>query len=176
MKNKSKKYNFIIYTSLIIALVCIIVSGSSYLKNDTTSYSLTEELKEVVKETDTEEELTIDTATSTPDLDEKTLIENKLKNIVDGTDKDELLTENITKTWEEYSIENISYLREIAPSYYAYQIDIKISNLDAVIPVNKNEELSTDEYLVFTLNFNITYSQRDNGYIVKLIEIPNTSS
>lgn len=173
MKNKYKKYNCIIYISLIVALICIIISGSSYLKSDSTSYSLKEELQEVIKETDTEEELTTDDNEVEEDFDEKTIIENKLKNIIEDEEQDELLTQNITSTWEDYSIENINYIREIAPSYYAYEVNIKISNPDAVIPVNKNEELSTDEYIVFTLNFNITYSQRDNGYIVKLIEIPN---
>jgi hypothetical protein len=104
--------------------------------------------------------------------DKKSIVKKYLDSLLDRIYDDSLITYEMIKTWGNYEVLNINYERKITDNYYAYSIDIKINNLDAIVPTNKNEALSTEEYIVISLNANITYLESKNGYIVKKIDIP----
>lgn len=170
---KSKKYDIIIYSCLAGALVFICVGywdNLKDLKENGLSFS--------VKETTPNEESTNETKQydlEPKDLinaDKNSIIKKYLDSLLDRITVDALISYDMIKTWEDYEVLNIEYEREIAEEYYAYLVDIKISNKDAILPTNKNEKLSNDEYNVITLNVNIAYSHVKNGFIVKKIDIP----
>ena len=52
-----------------------------------------------------------------------------------------------------------------------YKVDIKIPKKDAKLPGEKNKELSTKDYIVLSLYFDIAESERVNGYIVKNVDV-----
>ena len=60
---------------------------------------------------------------------------------------------------------------EVTTKYYEYKVNIIIPAKDAKIPGKKNEKLSTEEYIVISLYFDIADSERSNGYIVKNIDL-----
>ena len=168
---KNKKYDIIIYGCLVGAFIFILLGywdNLKDLKEDGLSFSLkNQETKEnsstEQKEYDLEPKELVN-------ADKNGIIKKYLDSLLDRIDVDPLISYNMINTWEEYEILNIEYDRKIAENYYAYIVDIKISNKDAVIPTNKNEKLSTNEYLVVTLNVNIAYSELKNGFIVKKID------
>ena len=170
---KNKKYDIIIYGCLVGAFIFILLGywdNLKDLKEDGLSFSLkNQETKEnsstEQKEYDLEPKELVN-------ADKNGIIKKYLDSLLDRIDVDPLISYNMINTWEEYEILNIEYDRKIAENYYAYIVDIKISNKDAVIPTNKNEKLSTNEYLVVTLNVNIAYSELKNGFIVKKIDKP----
>ena len=73
------------------------------------------------------------------------------------------------KTWQDYEILESKFLRKITDTYYVYQTNIKINNINAILPTKKNEELSTSEYSIISLFVNILI--KDNTSIVKTIEV-----
>jgi hypothetical protein len=165
---KNQKYDIIIYGSLLLAFLFI---GLGYFESlgETLEYSfsLKENFKEepIKKEKDTEPE-------ALTKEDKKSIVKKYLDSLLDRIYDDSLITYEMIKTWGNYEVLNINYERKITDNYYAYSIDIKINNLDAIVPTNKNEALSTEEYIVISLNANITYLESKNGYIVKKIDIP----
>ena len=165
---KNQKYDIIIYGSLLLAFLFI---GLGYFESLSEtleySFSLKENFKEepIKKEKDTEPE-------ALTKEDKKSIVKKYLDSLLDRIYDDSLITYEMIKTWGNYEVLNINYERKITDNYYAYSIDIKINNLDAIVPTNKNEALSTEEYIVISLNANITYLESKNGYIVKKIDIP----
>ena len=170
---KASKYNLIIYGSLFLALICLLLGGRDYLKDldkDPTQRNI-EEAEEYIVE-------------RTGDIDEKepeelkngdkaSIIQKYFDSIIDQVQADDLLTLKMIKSWGSYEITNITYQREIVTNYYEYIVDIKIPNLDAELPSGKNEEASTEEYIVLTLYIDIIKSDIRNGYVVKNIDAFN---
>lgn len=158
------KYDFIIYTCLLLAVLLIGYSANYYIGEE--SYSLKEllfkEEKEVIVPKETEE---------LKKIDKKELLNNYLIDILEEIKKDPILTRDIINSWSTYEILNIKYNRQIANDYYSYLVDIKINNLDAILPTNKNNELSTNEYVVISLNVNIEKNQETLEYSIKNIDI-----
>lgn len=165
---KNKKYDIIIYGSLIGAIICIILGYSDYLytlKDKGISFSKKE--TNIVEETTKEEE-----PENLHNIDKNSIVKKYLDSILDQIVTDDLISFDMINTWDNYEVLSTSYEREIVESYYSYLVDIKISNMNAFLPTSKNKELSTEEYLVITLRFNIAYSASKNGFIVKSIDIP----
>ena len=158
------KYDFIIYTCLLLAIILIGYSANYYIGEE--SYSLKEllfkEEKEVIVPKETEE---------LKKIDKKELLNNYLIDILEEIKKDPILTRDIINSWSTYEILNIKYNRQIANDYHSYLVDIKINNLDAILPTNKNNELSTNEYVVISLNMNIEKNQETLEYSIKNIDI-----
>lgn len=174
MKKKVNKYDIIIYTSLGAALILIAFGSIDYFK----SYGKKETIKEEIQETIND--ITVDNEMNPVEddveseelinLDKKSIIRKYLDQILDRTTKNDIIDYNMIKTWSTYEVMDVTYLRKIATSYYAYEVNLKLTGPNLKLPTNKNDELSTNEYTVITLKFNILKSGKQNGYIVKSIE------
>ena len=158
------KYDFTIYTCLLLALVLIGYSSYTYLDNH--SYSL----KEIFYKEE-EKTIIIEEPNELKNIDKEELINNYILELLDEKKQDHLLTREVLSTWTSYEIYTIKYKREISKNYYAYLVNFKINNLDAKLPTLKNKELSTNEYIVISLNINILKDEITNEYSVKMIDI-----
>lgn len=170
---RSKKYNIIIYTSLILAIILLALGGKDYLKEQKTGNKVqtenqSSETGETIERTDNGEKA--EEPEELKNVDIEGVIKKYLDSILDQIQKDKTITYNMIKTWGDYSISEIEYRREITAKYYEYKVNIMIPNKDAKIPGKKNEKLSTDEFIVISLFFDIADSQRVNGFIVKNID------
>ena len=178
MKNKqNKKYNLIIYSSLFFAIICMLIAIKDYynsLEAETISNEFKEAIKEI-KEEGVEEEspIIIEETEQMKDVDKITIINSELENIIERKSHNNLITREMILTWGNYEISNVEYKREITENYYCYRVDIEIFNITGELPTEPNIELSTDDYKVVTLYFNIAYNPKSNNYTVKAIEIPN---
>ena len=103
------------------------------------------------------------------------MLNNYIELLLDKIETDEVLTYDIVHSWNSYEIIDIKYKRQITNNYYVYQTNIKINNVKALIPTTKNKELSTNKYIVITLNVNILNDLNTNKYIVKGLDIPKNS-
>jgi hypothetical protein len=167
MKRISKriKYDFIIYTCLILALILIGYSSKEYLANQ--SYS--------IKEIFTQEDIVTIIDEEPQELVRVNKIEiiNKyLLDIIDEIKKDKILTSKMILDWKAYEVMNVYYNKKIATNYYSYTADIKISNINNSYHNLENKDLNTDKYLVITLNFNLLKDPITNEYYVKSTDIP----
>lgn len=167
MKRISKriKYDFIIYTCLILALILIGYSSKEYLANQ--SYS--------IKEIFTQEDIVTIIDEEPQELVRVNKIEiiNKyLLDIIDEIKKDKILTSKMILDWKAYEVMNVYYNKKIAINYYSYTADIKISNINNSYHNLENKDLNTDKYLVITLNFNLLKDPITNEYYVKSTDIP----
>lgn len=171
---KAKRYNLIIYTSLILAIVLLALGGRDYLKDKKTENEVdttkeTTEVDEPIERPETTEP--VEEPEELQKVDMEGVIKKYLDSLQDQIQKSKVITYSMIKTWGDYSIGEIEYKREITTKYYEYQVNIMIPNKDAKIPGKKNEKLSTEEYIVVSLYFDIADSERYNGYIVKNIDI-----
>lgn len=177
--SKKKRENITIYGSLIAAIVCLIAGGLDYYHDLSNAPSVKEEVKEAIHE----ELIKNNHSNPTPTQMKNTDIENEelqqtnknevvkkyLNSINNQVQKDNIITYDIIRTWGNYDVINMTYQKQISNDYYLYITDIKIPNLTAKLPINKNEELSTNEYLVISIK---TYLLKtNNGYILKNFEI-----
>ena len=161
------KYDFTIYTCLLLALILIGYSSYSYL--DTHSYSIKDILPK--KETITIEE----EPKELKKINKKELLNNYIIQLLDKIETDQVLTYDIIHSWNSYEILDIKYKRQITNNYYTYQTNIKINNVKALIPTTKNKELSTSVYIVITLKVNILHDLNNDKYMVKGLDIPKNS-
>lgn len=162
--SKKKKYDLIIYSCLFMALVLISISGISSL--DTTSYSLKELLFPEEEIVEIEEPLEL------KQIDKKELVDNYILDLLDEIKKDQILTSEILRSWQSYEILNVLYDREITKNYHSYIIEIKINNKDALLPVDPNKKISTNEYNVISLKINVLKDEITKEYSIKSIDIP----
>ena len=177
MKKRSKRYDLIIYVSLILAFICVIISMidnnkevveiKEYPKEEMESPLVPTETSPNVEDTEEPAEL--------KSVDKNSIVKKYLDEILDRVIKDEIITYNMIRTWNTYEVLDATFERQIIDYYYAYRVNIKITGNNINIPTNKNESLSTEEYTVITLTFNILKSGKQKGYIVKAIEIPNNT-
>ena len=176
-KKQNKKYNLIIYISLLFAVISMFIAVKEYydtLEAKTISNDFKEAIKEMREEEPTLEEPTIiEENDQMKDVNKVDIINNELESIIERTSHNTLITKEMVLSWGNYEINNVEYKREITTNYYCYRVDIYIYNLNAKLPTKPNEELSTDDYNVITLYFNIAYNEKSNNYTVKAIEIPN---
>ena len=172
---KNLKYNLIIYSSLLFAIVCMLIAVKGHYDSLEEKESFSNDIKEAIKEMNPEEieEVTIEEPDNMKDVDKTSIINNIFNDILDRKTKNNLITRDMILTWGNYEISNIEYIRQITDNYYCYKADILIFNLHADIPVSSKSDPDIDEYLTITLYFNINYNEKNNSYNVKTIEIPN---
>lgn len=172
---RNVKYDFIIYNCLIGASICIFVSTNSYFKSlpeeDTFNNQVKEAIYELKNPSSNQEndKLEIEEPNILINVDKKKLIKDYLTLIEDNIEKNNYITSYMIKTWQDYEILESKFLRKITDTYYVYQTNIKINNINAILPTKKNEELSTSEYSIISLFVNILI--KDNTSIVKTIEV-----
>ena len=180
-RSKQRKYDIIIYSSLIIALICVVISGIDYVSSMDKDQSVKDEVKDALielKEPEVEETQDVfeeveEEPDSLKELDKASIVQKYIDEIYDQiSDNDEVLNYNMVKSWKKYEITDVKYVKQILDYYYAYQVNIKIYGNNPKLPVDKNTQLSTDEYTIITLNANILSSTKNNGYVVKTMEIP----
>ena len=100
--------------------------------------------------------------------DKKTIIIDRLTDIKNRKSEDDMFTYKMIRSWGNYEIIDITYQKEVIEDYYMYQVSIKIPNKDASIPDIKNEELSTEDYIVITFKTFIIKS--NDKYLFKHFE------
>ena len=164
---KKIKYDFIIYTCLIGALVLIGLSAKEYL--NTTSYSI----KEILF---SKEEIVIVTEPQDfKQLNKKQLLINYINDLLDQIKTDNVLTYETLRSWNKYEITNIKYDKEIFNNYHSYIVEFEIKNENAILPTKKNKEKSNEKKSVIELRMNVLKDQETNEYFVKNVDIPNNS-
>lgn len=168
---KNKKYDIIIYTSLLGAIFFIVLGSMDHIKDfkeEGISFSKTE-----TKEQKNDEVEEVDPNTEPLELqneDKNILVKKYIDSVLDQIEFDSLIDYKMVESWGNYEILSTTYEKEIAEDYYSYYTNIKISNLDAILPVEKNEELSTKDYIVITIKANILNSEERNGLFVKKLD------
>ena len=58
-------------------------------------------------------------------------------------------------------------------NYYQYEVEIKISGTNIMIPDEKILVEKTEEYTIIKVLMNMYYSEGRNGYLIKSIDIPS---
>ena len=167
------KFDFVIYGCLLGASTLLVFGAKSYCASLSDYNGLSSEIKNAFKEIKGEPiESTpqVEKPSILDNIDEKTIINNYFKSIVDEISTDKNITPSMVKTWNNYEVINTNYIKEITDTYYSYSFDLKIPNKKAQLPTNENKELSTDEYTVISLIANISIKNNENQ--VKSIDIP----
>ena len=171
---RNVKYDFIIYGSLIGASICIFISTNSYFKSLPEKDTFNNQVKEAIyelKNPSNEEvyKVEIKEPSILSEVDKDKLIKDYLTLIENNIEKNEYLTSYMIETWQDYEILESVFLRKITDTYYVYQTNIKINNINAILPTKKNEKLSINEYYIISLFVNILI--KDDTCMVKTIEI-----
>lgn len=181
MKSKKKKLDIIIYCSLFAAVICVIASGIDYTHSIKGDNSFKEDVKEAIEEIKTpkEEQTNIETEVVESDepsslisIDKNELVKKHIDEILDYYTKDEAIGYAMVKSWGNYEVYDTTYLRKITDDYYSYQIKIKLDGTNPILPVNKNEELSSEGNTVIIMNANFARNKQTFDYYVKTLEIP----
>ena len=169
---RKKKQNVIIYGSLFIAFLLIVYAIYDYYHDKDSSNSAINELKEVLskKENDEEDKIVYGKEPSKlVSIDKKEVISKYLDDIVNRRIENELLSYDVVSTWGEFEVVGIDYIKSITDDYYAYDVSIKISNINGRITGRKNDKLSKDNYIVVNIEFDLLISE--SGISVKNIKI-----
>ena len=154
---KAKKYNIIIYSTLSLAILLLAIGGVQFFKNPQESYS---KENTTVKHLEPEPEEMVS-------VDKEAIINSYLNELVEQTKVDDLINYDSIKTWQTFRLGNIEFQRTIAFNYYEYKVDIIIQNMEAVLPVEKNRELSNQDIQVITVRVDLL---KDSEIIVKNID------
>ena len=175
-KKKINKYDFIIYSSLMVAIIFIIIAIKSYYDNLDENETFFSSFKSAVQEMNedpntTPEEKKEEEPEDMKPVDKKEIINKELSLILEEKSLTDYLTKEMLESWGEYEIINIKFIRTITENYYCYQVDIKVPSKKAIFPTNSNRKKSTEEYQVLSTYFNISSS--NNTYKVKSIDTPN---
>lgn len=116
---KKHKYDIIIYTSCLIAIILLI----STLKDNPNSYSLKEDEPEII------ESLTYEEPKELIEFNKELIIKDYLNNIYNRTIIDDNLSPIEIHSWQSYTISNITYIKPITKDYYEYKANINSENI-----------------------------------------------
>ena len=167
------KFDFIIYSCLLGASSLLVFSAKSYCASLSEYNGFSSEIKNALKEIKGDSNKN-DYSEEKPEvlsnINEKELIENYLYSILDDIKTDQNISKEMIKSWNNYEIINSEYIREITNTYYSFSFDVKIPNQNAILPTDKNEKLSTEDYIIISLIANISIKNDINQ--VKNIDIP----
>lgn len=168
---RNVKFDFIIYNCLLGASVFLIIGAKSYCASLDNYNGFSSEIKNALKEI--KGEANVEVSETEPDqlanLDKKQLIETYLYSLLDEAKTSSTLSSEMIKSWQDFEIIDTKFLKTITDTYYSYSFDVKIPNSKALLPIEKNEDLSTNEYVVITLIANI--STKNNLNQVKSIDL-----
>lgn len=166
--------NIVIYGCLGLAVILIgYVLKESYA-NKNKDESVIQELESVFEKKDIEDKPTKKEKTyKEPDnikkVDKSIVINKYFDDILNRRKDNEVITYDTLASWGAYEILSINYLKPIADNYYAYDVNIKIPNTKAILSGRLNNELSTEEYIVVTIEFDLLY---ENGeFTIKNIHV-----
>lgn len=159
------KYDIVIYLCLFVAFVCAI--GSCIEPSSAVSEASS---KEIEKEPIVEE---IEEPKHLLKVDKYSVAQKYIDSIVDQIITDNTITYDMVTTWSTYSIKNMKYKKEIMENYYQYEVEIKISGTNIMIPDEKILVEKTEEYTIIKVLMNMYYSEGRNGYLIKSIDIPS---
>lgn len=159
------KYDIVIYLCLFVAFVCAI--GSCIEPSSAVSEAPS---KEIEKEHVVEE---IEEPKHLLKVDKYSVAQKYIDSIVDQIITDNTITYDMVTTWSTYSIKNMKYKKEIMENYYQYEVEIKISGTNIMIPDEKILVEKTEEYTIIKVLMNMYYSEGRNGYLIKSIDIPS---
>lgn len=169
---KFNKYDIIIYSCLILAIVSLVLGGRDYFNSLQEESTIKEEVNAAIKNINPEEEEVVVKEEKEPtilkDIDKKTLLLNYLSNL---NKQSKIITSDMVKTWGNYEINDITYKREVAKNYYQYIVNIKISNPKGTIPGKLNEEKTTKENPVLIVNAYLIYNPDTKESMIKYIDV-----
>lgn len=158
-----KRYNYLIYTFLSLALICIIAGIVSSNSSNITNAIKTEE-KKVTTDKDPLEK-----------TNKKLIIKSYIEQISKEERKSDLINKEMLTTWYSYDISKIEYKRtkEIAndTNIYSYLVELRINNQGATLPINNGTKEGT-EYITTNLVFNIYFDSEAESYVVYSVEKP----
>ena len=163
MKHKTRE-NIIIYGSLFLAIILVGYAAKTYYDNRDNSEEVFKELNEVFNKEEitekNEEKVEIE-----PDkvrfIDKKPIVNKYFDDILNRKIKDNLLTYEKVFSWGEFEILDIKYFKEITDTYYAYNVNVKISDKNANVNGLLNEKLSTNDYYVVSVKFYFVYDNEE---------------
>ena len=164
-KRSTLKYDVVIYLCLFIAFLCAI--GSCIEPSSAVSEAPPKEIKEEPKVEEIEEPKQL------LKVDKYGVAQKYLDSIVDQIITDDTITYEMVTTWSTYSIQSMKYKKEIMTNYYQYEVEVKLTGTNILIP---NEQLivkKTEEYTTIKVLMNMYYSEGRNGYLIKSIDIPS---
>ena len=152
--------NIIIYTSLGLAIILIGYVVKESYANRNEDESVLRELEQVFEKKEEPKEKkkkkkVYEEPETVKKMDKLTVINNYFNEIIIRKTEDDVITYKTLSSWGNYEILDIKYLKQIADNYYAYDVNVKIPNKEAIISGRLNQELSTDEYIVVTIEFDI---------------------
>ncbi len=176
---KINKYDLIIYGCLAGAIICLGIGAKDYFASSSNKGSVKSELSSAIKEVkDNEnnpeeesqkvEEVEPD---SLEDYDKKLIVDSYFSDILDEIIKDDTISYEMLRSWNNYEILEFRYIREIATDYYQYEVDIKINEKNAILPKETNKNLSNDEYNVITLNIFILENAQNDSFRIRKIDV-----
>lgn len=162
----SLKYDIVIYVSLFIAFICAISSVIAPSQAVAEKPKTTQ--KEEIKAPEVEEpEVLIN-------VDKYSVAQKYLDSIIDQIQTDKIITYEMMSTWTSYSIEKMTYKKEIMENYYRYEVEIKVNGNNLLLPENNSIIThKTDDMAHLKVYMNMYYSQAKNGYLIKSIDIPS---
>lgn len=160
------KFDLIIYSSLIGAVIILGFGTKAYFESLDDYKGFKKEVKSALKEmNNTNEEPIVEVASPQPEItyniNEKDLITNYLESILDNIKQDEIVTNDMIRTWGSYEIIETKYLKQITDTYYSYVFKIKINNPAAQLPTSQIDEMSTSEYVCLTLIANLVITPNE---------------
>ena len=156
-----KRYNFLIYTTLTMALILIIVGILS--SGDATSNAISTDEPQQMRKQD-----------PLAKTNKKLIINSYLTEIAQSTRESEILSPKMLETWFKFEVDKIEYVetkKDQENNIYAYNVELKIYNQGADLPA-KNGTMEGTEYITLHLIFNLMFSEEEDSYIVESVEIP----
>ena len=147
-----KRYDIIIYLSLVTALVFLGIAAYDYLKDETKIQP-----KEKIIDIESEE---------LKALDKKSLLIEYFETIK-NTNSGELFTKEMVDTWTQYDITSIEYQKKITEDYYSYDVNLLINGENVILP----ESIQTHEENGINVQFNVNFAKKNDAYVIKNIEI-----
>ncbi len=152
---------------------CLLVGGKEYFISLGQKSTVKEELKGAIEEIKSNEIVNEISKQKEPDklkeYDKKLIINEYLNEILSKIRVDEVFSYEIVKTWNEYEISDIRFVKSIADGYFEYEVVMKFND-DVVLPQGvKIQELESQKTITF--NTYILENEDKGVYSVKKVEL-----
>ncbi len=157
------RQNIIIYGSLILAVILLACVAKEFYDNKGSEEPVLKELEEILGNKSKDEEKKNKKIEKEPssikDVDKASVINKYLDDILNRRINDDVLTYDSLVTWGDYEIIDIVFIKSITDSYYAYDVNIKIPNKDAIVVGKKDDKLYDGDYIVVEIEFDLLISE-----------------
>ncbi len=170
---KINKYDIVIYSCLLSAIGCLFIGGKEYFISLGQKSTVKEELKEAFEEIKGNKEVKEISKQDEPEklkeYDKKIIIHEYLEEILSKIKVDDVLSYEIVRTWNEYEVSGINFVRRVADGYYEYEVEMKFSD-DVNLPIGvKVQELEHQKIIKFTAY--ILENADEETYSIKKVEL-----